>query len=547
MMGFLVFGVGSTSFAQSNNPNFNTNQQDNKCDRANLAAICADTTGESSGAKFQRCMEEKSSRCFGNNGGDPCQQAKQQFDTAYKEFTTSCGKANMSVGGSCMAQAQRCLDCLGGGATSGATDCGEADVYSADSDVKVSVDTQNQVRANLAIGSSGWGKISSPNFEKLRVKYGSCPPLAGGDYKSLQKEVEDGQKKVDDAEKRILKIKEDMDKIRSDFAEEVSKLKEKDKEAEKEWQKKRNEIDKKFFKENEEVMNQLSKLRSQKDNYQNEIDASALKKNDEKIKRDQALSALRLKCNEIALTQIQQQRSIDLERIKQNSKSAGGFNSMMSQAGMSQREQYQKKAKDNYEACLASNIYKEGEQNIQQSYTQALKIIDNAIAKINKAIAATDIEVKRIMEVNLPQKKLEYAQDIKEADDERTQTRNTLEEKRQTAETKAFNALQSKIKENEQAEAQLKREQTYLEQKQKLLSLKNQYSDGDGDLKSSAVGEAMANYDNAVNALSSAKGICCGGGNEAMCSALKKHEENFERASKRDGKNDPADVKAGDR
>lgn len=479
-------------------------------------------------AKRESCLNDLRRKVTG--GGDDCKDAVKAFNQSNKEFKDACNKAGIS--GDCFKVIKKCEHCLGGGEGDGEGDCGSPELSMNDSSVEIPDLLSRQ--DNFSVGVSGWGDaMKGINVDKLRVKYGMCPPLAGSDYKSLEKEVKEGQKNLDDERKKIIKIQEEMNKLQSDHAEEFNKNQEKLKEAGREWEQKRDEIDKKFFAENEAIMKELQQQRDLNEKRKNEITNMNLKKNDEKIKRDQALSALRLKCNEIALTQVQRLQANDFEKMKSNSYSAGDFGALMSRSGLSTREQYQTIANNNYNACLKSNIFTEGKENIEKSYRQALEIINTAITQLNKEIETTTADMQRTLKEKLNQKKREYDRDSQRADKAYTDMQQTMERNQATADRKLQVALQAKSQELTLAQQNVQREEAYLKQKQQLLALKRQYTDGDTDSKSGAVGTAMTSFSEAKGAANSVAEACCMGGNShKACSIISIFKENAGKGAK---------------
>ena len=517
--GFLLILSAELSAQNSPPPNMggynNSGFQMSNEVAASIARACKDAK-EGEGACMQRMLKEMS-------GGGACTQAQQQFNAARSAFTKACTDAGIS--GNCIQEVMKCERCLAGGEGNGADGC-DAPKISGLGGSNVSLITNN-MQENLQQGIGGWSTAFDQkgiDIDKVRVKYGKCPSLAASDYKSLQKDVEEGHRKLDEEKKKILQIQEEMNKLRSDHAEEYNKNHDKLKEAERDWEKQRDEIDKKFFAENEAVMKELQQQRDLNENRKSEITNMNLKKNDEKLKRDQALSALRLKCNEIALTQVQRLQGEDMEKRRSNVQSAGGFGDVMRLAGLTSREQYQRIANDNYNQCLKSNIFTEGKENIEKSYRQALQIIDNAITKLNKDIETTTADMQRTLEVKLGQKKMEYEKDTQRADKAYTDTRQTVERNQQTADQKLQMALLAKGQALEFAKASLQREESYLKQKQQLLALKRQFTDGDSDAKSGNVGAAMSSLgDVKLGAVAVQSSCCSGGQNKPYCDGIRKY------------------------
>lgn len=454
--------------------------------------------------------------------GDDCKEATKAFQTARKEFSAACEKAGIS--GNCIEVVKKCQRCMAGGEGEGGSGCDAPEISDAtglDGSGFTSERLEN-MSSNLSIGSNGWDKaFDGVNLDKVRIKYGKCPALAGTDYKSLKKEVEEGQKKIDDEKKKIQKIQEEMQKIQTDQQEEHIKNEEKIQEAQEKWQQKRDDIDKKFFEGNEAVMKELQQMREANEQKKTEITNLILRKNEEKIKRDQAVSALKLKCNEIALTQVQRLQGSDYEKMKSSMHTAGGFNDLMSRSGLSNREQYQAIAKKNYTECLKSNIFTEGQSNIDKSYRQALAVIDSTMTKLNEAIERANQEMDRKVQVNLGQKRLEYDRDIDRADAEFNNVRNNAVKRQQMIDTKTINQLNLKNQELANAQVALQREERYLAEKQKLLALKRQFTDGDTDAKPGSVGAALTAFDQAEQEASAMQAACCENNKDPKCSAAR--------------------------
>ena len=501
LVGFIVNGVSANPPSTSPPPpqyNYNNNQHPSNELAATAREACKD---DPRGAGV--CLREFLNRSTG--GGNGCRDSETSFRAAISAFTSACGKAGM--GADCKKQVQRCQGCMSGGDVEG-LDCGEPDVSSISGDLPT--DAMEKIRNNLAGGVSGWNEVmKAPDYAKIRIKYNNCPALGAADYKSLQKEVEDGQKKVDDARKKIIEIQEQIQKINSERGEQQAKAKEEITKAKQEWEQKRDDIDKKFFEGNEQIMKELQQMRDGIENLRRENEDLVLKKNDEKIKRDQAISALRLKCNEIALTQVQQQRGIDFEKMKRNEYTAGDFSSMMSRAGLSTRDQYKQKALTNYNECLKSNIFTEGKNNIEQSYAQAIRIIDKSISDRNKRIDTVTQDMERTVQTKLGQKKLEYEKDISRVDGQYQDTYNNIITMQQIREDNFVNQLNVKSQQLQLAISELRREESYLQQKQQLLSLKRQVGDGEGDTKSTDVHAAMSAYDSVHSAALGVLSACC--------------------------------------
>ena len=457
-----------------------------------------------------KCLRELLQSCKKGNSGSKCDQARNEFSSAQRDFVKACGKGNMSLGGGCEAQVNKCMRCMGG---SSEGDCDDMSVDLKELDRQLPTDIAADLRNKLSGGVVGYNdalKIT-PNLSKVKMKYGNCPALAGADYKSLQKEVEDGQKKVDEARKKIPKLQQEMTDMQAKLKEEQAKAEDRLNEAKMEWQKSRDEIDEKLFKDQEALRDQLQKLRDSYNRGRDSITQLGWKKNEARIRRDQDLSALKLKCNELALTQVQQLRNYNFEKMKQNMNTAGDFGAMMQQAGLSTREQYQERAKDNYNNCLKSNIYTEGEKTINATYTNTVKTIDEQVAAANRELTNIQEQMDHIYQANNTENNQKYQSAIARADMQYQNKYNSIVKAQKNLEERTAQQLYYKNQELMMAVSELQREESYLQQKQQFLALKRQFTDGDQDVNSSAISEAIASYGFARSAAGAVIEYCeCG-------------------------------------
>lgn len=498
MMAFMVVGSFNSFAADEKDKNNNDSQA-----KINAAKeVCGDD---------KECYKQYLDKIISGTSGDKCSEANKELTQAISKFNEACAKASIP---NCVNDVKRCQECMAGEGDK----CGEAS-YPGMSEDSPS-EAMSKIREAFGSGISGYDDSTKiVNIDKVRVKYKNCPAMAGSDYKDLKKEVEEGQKKIDELRLKIPKLNQELLEIKSNAESERQKNQDKLNEAQENWQKTRDEIDQKLFKDREELRAQLQKLRDEYNKGQDAITQVGWKKTDAKRSLNEKLSALRLKCNEMALNQVQGERAIKFEKMKKGEYSVSQQN-LYSRAGQTEHQYFQNQASDYYNKCINSTFFTEGRDNYQREYEDAIKAYDNQIESLNRERQNIKEQMDHISQANSEQENQQYQQAISRADTAYQNKYNSITNAQKVIDDKATTAMQVKNQEIMLAMSQLQREESYLKQKQQLLALKRNYTDGDSDAKSSDISGAMNYYSQAVGAATDIQMSCCGGAakeKEAYC------------------------------
>ncbi len=416
-----------------------------------------------------------------------CKTASDEFQKARSALTTACSKAGGVLNGvirglgevdtegthlnKCERNIVRCLHCASGttidyyGKSIGCGKIGEEtdeDDESETSNLTTSLLTSMNGQASaaaLAAGNLAGMKLSKKDADAEAL---TCVPTRAEDLESLKKSVSERKKDLRDQRKELVEAQADLAKAQSDYQQTQNELRGESEALEERLKDRVESIKRKLEAAESKLTETVAKLQAEFDKGQAEIQRIQRQKNQAEMALVEAQANLDRQCHATALKQMDDHRKEQRKLMKKKLYTPGGFNSVLSGSGKSEREKDRARVAGYYNDCRADEAYRSSLESAKRAKAFAIQTADGEIAIIQQGISRIQDAVKQLQTT---EREKVNQQALKELQLE------------QDAYTKRVDALNRKV----QLESQ-RFQQDILNRNQKIALLNSQLADDQNEL-----------------------------------------------------------------
>lgn len=340
--------------AVESSPTINLPSNVNKCDGYDkLYEKAPESKKESTWNNWQKCLSDQM------NQGD-CNNASKEFNKAKGEFIGAC----------------KAIPTGGKSTTPGNIACAEA-LQKCDCQFQ-NTDSESATAASCPMKTSASGGGELIDIAAARERYKYCPMMAAKDIDKIEQDLKDAKKEIKEEEKKIPELQEAMANAQSQGDEKIAQVKQQMAEAAKEYGKAKQEAKKAMEEAHNQLAQQLLQLGEEISKVEEQRGQIKLQRTEAAVRRTEAISAIDISCHTSALAQIQKMQAERLELERSNNLNRGGFNNMLKNIGVSDRQSWQRVALKYYNWCMQSSPTRTAKENAGNIYEAAMKTADTA-------------------------------------------------------------------------------------------------------------------------------------------------------------------------
>lgn len=294
-------------------------------------------------------------------GGDDssCSGQLKKFNDSVGKYGQLCKTVGYKLGGetghvACSAQRQKCAD-----------DMAEA---AADED------------------SSG---LSSSYYE-------SCPDQAAKDIKEIRDELKDAKENLEKLEDKIPEAQEDLNEIYKNAKEKEEDIRDQMFENSKDFDRQMAELKRKNEGEVQAAMTQIAALQDQINGVIAEIDQISVEKKMAQSKHEDARAQIRMNCHGSATALVVERQNRAIALLSERRYSRGGFNSLLRNVGLSDRQAWQKLADEFYWDCIKSMATIESFRSAHRAKEDALAAANSRQDKLRAQRKSLEAQIAKV-------------------------------------------------------------------------------------------------------------------------------------------------------
>jgi hypothetical protein len=218
------------------------------------------------------------------------------------------------------------------------------------------------------------------NIGNLAQRAVNCPALGATNKKDYDKRYNDARKDIKDAEKRANDAQKKATEAMNKGEDEKAAANDKMVKAQQDLDQKLAEAEERYTQGKKEVAAQIVQLQQQIAQADDAIRQLMLQKTDAETEYNNAITKIEMNCYEHASNVVAQMQQARLSRPFNR----GGFQNMLKQVGLSDRQAWQREANKYYRYCLAGSPPKASKKSAKGAYDSALRKANGLIASKNE-------------------------------------------------------------------------------------------------------------------------------------------------------------------
>ncbi|NJL25832.1 MAG: hypothetical protein HC902_12090, partial [Calothrix sp. SM1_5_4] len=314
-------------------------------------------------------------------------------------------------------------------------------------------------------------------------EFNYCPALAGKDLKDYEQKLKESQEKVKELEKKLPELQQAANEAMSQAEEKMQEIKKQNGEAAKEYTRAIRDAKRSHEAAVKALNDQIAQLQNQIASTDESIDQVELSKSDAELKKNETKKQIELNCHASASAQVAKLQAEQLELHKANRLNRGGFNSLLKNVGLSDREAWQRVANKYYRYCVESRPTLDSKDSANKMYESALVQADKTRNNLIKRKASIQKQILQIKdnkacgqggsETQMCQAVRQAAEDMRQVGVEYEQKKQELAEAYQKAQVDGARNYQNKAQEAMLVQKNLAEERLRLQNLERFLALKN--------------------------------------------------------------------------
>lgn len=313
-----------------------------------------------------------SARYCATNSNDmaECSNANVEFKKAKEEFIKSCGPGGFQMSGSndewpgCAKTIEQCRKCASGShAKNDTTD-----------NVPCDPDTAGDGSSSYPDGSP---RINTDRMQR-QARY--CPASVAKNQKDLNKKYDDARKEVKDLEKKLPEQMKRYTDAKNKAEDEAAQARDKVQKAQDELDQGLADAKKKLSEANQQLAAEIMQLEQQIAQVADQQRKVSLKKVEAEMQYNEAIQQIEINCHKSASQTVSK---MQMERLSRPF-NRGGFQSMLKQVGLSDRESWQRMAAKYFRYCMADEATKASKRSAKRTYDVVLQQANSEVDKLEQ-------------------------------------------------------------------------------------------------------------------------------------------------------------------
>lgn len=306
------------------------------------------------------------------NDTEQCKSATPDYKKAKEEFVKACGPAGFPMAGSstswpgCSMKVEQCRK------------CGSGNHARSDSTDNVPCDGATTTDSGGTSSSSdGTPMINTDRMER-QAQY--CPAAVAKNQKDLNKKYDDARKDLKDSEKKLPEQMKKYTDAKNKAEDDVAQARDKLTKAQDELDQGLAEAKKKLSEANQQLAAEIMQLEQQIAQVADQQRKVGLKKVEAEMQYNEAIQQIEINCHKSASQTVSK---MQMERMSRPL-NRGGFQSMLKQVGLSDRESWQRLAAKYYRYCMADEPTRASKRSAKRTYDVVLQQANSEIDKLEQ-------------------------------------------------------------------------------------------------------------------------------------------------------------------
>lgn len=487
---------------------------------------CLDINTQMAKAKIDSFKAQASNRC---------KEAEKTFDEARRGLTKACGEAGGVLAGTmkgfsvfesqgtsvtnCELNILRCQNCSSDPNFSwrgNEIGCGKFDTGDDDDDTDTSSNFVNStfqtmqnasmVGATAALSMSGSKRTSKAEVSREVLQ---CIPRSAEELDDLKKDIKDEKESVRDRQKAVIEAQDAVNDAKNDYQQTLNNLKSESEAADERLKDRVESIKRRIEEQDAKLAEQVMRLQGEYDKAQAEIQRIQRQKTQADMALVEAQANLDRQCHATALKQMDDHRKEQRELMKKKLYTPGGFNSVLSGSGQSDREKDRLRVTQFFNDCKADAAYASALTSAKRAKDFAIQTADGEISILQQAVTRIEAAVKGLQTDERTKIQTQALRELQLEQEAYTKKVADLERRRQTETQRVQQVVLSKNQQLNLLNSQLLDDQNDLSDKLDRARIIRSYAGAGASGKMGKTDAAIEASHSVQNAAQFAMAYCC--------------------------------------